>query len=186
MVSIDGTHIKASANKKKYQKEQVAKAARVYAKRLREEVNEERSKLGKPPVEEEDEDDNAPPDGGMSEQTVSTTDPECGMYHKGEHEKQFAYEAHTVCDRHGMVPGAKVTAGNVHDSVAWDSVYEQVTDRFPEIRYVTMDAGYKQPWIAQRILEDGRIPILPYTRPHGTRREGFMPWDFSYDEKTTG
>lgn len=186
MVSIDGTHIKASANKKKYQKEQVAKAARVYAKRLREEVNEERSKLGKPPVEEEDEDDNAPPDGGMSEQTVSTTDPECGMYHKGEHEKQFAYEAHTVCDRHGMVPGVKVTAGNVHDSVAWDSVYEQVTDRFPEIRYVTMDAGYKQPWIAQRILEDGRIPILPYTRPHGTRWEGFMPWDFSYDEKTTG
>ena len=183
MVSIDGTHIKASANKKKYQKEQVAKAARVYAKRLREEVNEERSKLGKPPVEEEDEDDNAPPDGGMSEQTVSTTDPECGMYHKGEHEKQFAYEAHTVCDRHGMVPGVKVTAGNVHDSVAWDSVYEQVTDRFPEIRYVTMDAGYKQPWIAQRILEDSRIPILPYTRPHGTRREGFMPWDFSYDEK---
>ena len=186
MVFIDGTHIKASANKKKYQKEQVAKAARVYAKRLREEVNEERSKLGKPPVEEEDEDDNAPPDGGMSEQTVSTTDPECGMYHKGEHEKQFAYEAHTVCDRHGMVPGVKVTAGNVHDSVAWDSVYEQVTDRFPEIRYVTMDAGYKQPWIAQRILEDSRIPILPYTRPHGTRREGFMPWDFSYDEKTTG
>lgn len=57
MVFIDGTHIKASANKKKYQKEQVAKAARVYAKRLREEVNEERMKLGKAPVEEEDEDD---------------------------------------------------------------------------------------------------------------------------------
>ena len=60
---------------------------------------------------------------------------------------------------------------------------QQVTSRFPEIQYVTMDAGYKQPWIAKRILEDGRLPILPYTRPHGTRREGFMPWDFSYDEK---
>lgn len=56
MIFIDGTHIKASANKKKYQKEQVAKAARVYAKRLREEVNEERAKLGKPPVEEEEDD----------------------------------------------------------------------------------------------------------------------------------
>ena len=183
MVFIDGTHIKASANKKKYQKEQVAKAARVYAKRLREEVNEERMKLGKAPVEEEDEDDDSHGDGGTTEQVVSTTDPECGMYHKGEHEKQFAYEALTVCDRHGMVLGVKVTAGNVHDSVAWDSVYEQVTSRFPEIQYVTMDAGYKQPWIAKRILEDGRLPILPYTRPHGTRREGFMPWDFSYDEK---
>ena len=183
MVFIDGTHIKASANKKKHQKEQVAKAARVYAKRLREEVNEERAKLGKPPVEENDEDDNDHPDGGTTEQTVSTTDPECGMYHKGEHEKQFAYEAHTVCDRHGMILGVEVTAGNIHDSVAWDNVYEQVTKRFPEIQYVTMDAGYKQPWIAQRILEDGRIPILPYTRPHGTRREGFMPWNFSYDEE---
>ena len=29
-VVIDGTHIKASANKKKYQKEQVAKTAKVY------------------------------------------------------------------------------------------------------------------------------------------------------------
>lgn len=185
MVFIDGTHIKASANKKKYQKEQVAKAARVYAKRLREEVNEERMKLGKAPVEEEDEDDDSHGDGGTTEQVVSTTDPECGMYHKGEHEKQFAYEAHTVCDRHGMVLGVKVTAGNVHDSVAWDSVYEQVTSRFPEIQYVTMDAGYKQPWIAKRILEDGRLPILPYTRPHGTRREGFMPWDFPMTKKTT-
>ena len=54
-------------------------------------MNEERAKLGKPPVEEEDDDNH--PDRGMSEQTVSTTDPECGMYHKGEHEKQFAYEA---------------------------------------------------------------------------------------------
>ena len=62
-------------------------------------------------------------------------------------------------------------------------VYEQVTSRFPEIQYVTMDAGYKQPWIAKRILEEGRIPILPYTRPHGPRREGFMPWDFSYEEE---
>ena len=181
MVFIDGTHIKASANKKKYQKEQVAKAARVYAKRLREEVNEERAKLGKPPVEEEDDDGHG--GGGTTEQVVSTTDPECGMYHKGEHEKQFAYEAHTVCDRHGMVLGVKVTAGNVHDSVAWDEVYEQAARRFPEIQYVTMDAGYKQPWIAKRILEDGRLPILPYTRPHGTRREGFMPWDFSYEEE---
>ena len=30
-IFIDGTHIKASANKKKYQKEQVAKAAKAYS-----------------------------------------------------------------------------------------------------------------------------------------------------------
>ena len=44
-IFIDGTHIKASANKKKHQKELVAKAAKVYAEQLRKEVNEEREKL---------------------------------------------------------------------------------------------------------------------------------------------
>ena len=51
-IFIDGTHIKARANKKKYQKEQVAKAAKVYSGQLRREVNEEREKLGKKPIED--------------------------------------------------------------------------------------------------------------------------------------
>ena len=54
VIFIDGTHIKASANKKKYQKQQVEKAAKVYAKQLREEVNAEREKLGKKPIEDTD------------------------------------------------------------------------------------------------------------------------------------
>ena len=47
LVFIDGTHIKASANKKKLQKQQVAKTAKVYSEQLRQEVNAEREKLGK-------------------------------------------------------------------------------------------------------------------------------------------
>ena len=50
-IFIDGTHIKASANKKKYQKEQVKKAAKVYSGQLRREVNAEREKLGKKPIQ---------------------------------------------------------------------------------------------------------------------------------------
>ena len=163
-IFIDGTHIKASANKKKFQKEQVAKAAKVYSGQLRREVNEEREKLGKKPIEDED-DENHPQGGGSqetAEKTVSTTDPDCGMFVKGEHERQFAYEAHTACDKHGFVLGVEVTSGNVSDSVAWDAVYDKVTDRFPEVKFVTMDAGYKTPWIAKKVIEDSRIPILPY------------------------
>ena len=58
-IFIDGTHIKVSANKKKFQKEQVAKEAKVYSGQLRREVNEEREKLGKKPIEDED-DENHP------------------------------------------------------------------------------------------------------------------------------
>ena len=53
-IFIDGTHIKASANKKKYQKEQVAKAGKVYSGQLRREVNAEREKLGKKSIEEDE------------------------------------------------------------------------------------------------------------------------------------
>ena len=44
MVFTDETHIKASANKKKYRKEQAAKTAKVYAQQPQEEVNAEREK----------------------------------------------------------------------------------------------------------------------------------------------
>ena len=177
-IFIDGTHIKASANKKKYQKQKVAETAKVYTEQLRQEVNQEREKLGKAPIED-DSDDDPPPGGTGREKTVSTTDPDCGMFVKGEHERQFAYEAHTACDKHGMVLSVAVTAGNVHDSVAWDEVYDEVTSKF-EVQFVTMDAGYKTPWIAKKTLEDGKIPILPYTRYKG-RKDRYKPWDYEYD-----
>lgn len=31
------------------------------------------------------------------------TDPECGVFHKGEHKKCFAYAAQTACDKNGYV-----------------------------------------------------------------------------------
>ena len=81
---------------------------------------------------------------------------------------------------HDLIGGVEVTAGNVHDSVAWDAVYDKVTDRFPEVKFVTMDAGYKTPWIAKKVIEDSRIPILPYTRYKG-KKDTFKPWDFTYN-----
>ena len=145
-VFIDGTHIKASANKKKFQKEQVAKTAKIYEEELRKEVNAGREKLGKVPIEDDNDNDDTP-GGGTVEKTVSTTDPECGMFVKGEHERQFAYEAHTACDRNGIVLAVEVTAGNVNDSVAWDALYDTVTERFPEATHIVMDAGHKTPCI---------------------------------------
>ena len=86
-IFIDGTHIKASANKKKFRKEQVAKAAKVYSGQLRREVNEEREKLGKKPIE--DEDDENHPQGGGGETTEGIHNPHlagipghCGEYPK--------------------------------------------------------------------------------------------------------
>lgn len=177
VVFMDGTHIKANANINKKMKKAIPSAAKAYEEQLMQEINEDRRAHGKKPF-----DGNS--GGGESrerEVTVSTTDPESGMFRKGDHKHCFAYEAHTVCDRHNFILDTVVTSGNVHDSVAFDALYEKVTARFPEIRIVTMDAGYKTPWICKRIIDDGRIPSLPYKRP--MTKKGFHEWyKYVYDE----
>ena len=53
------------------------------------------------------------------------------------------------CDKRGFVLGVEVTAGNVHDSVAWDKLYNDLAAAFPEMEALVMDAAYKMPWIAR-------------------------------------
>lgn len=103
-IFVDGTHIKASANLKKKSQKAVPQQAKRYAKELFEEVNRDREEHGKKPF---DDDDSKPPQ--EKEVTVSTTDPDSGVFHKGEHKKCFAYEAHTACDKHNFVLEVEVT-----------------------------------------------------------------------------
>ena len=75
--------------------------------------------------------------------------------------------------------GVEVTAGNVHDSVAWDKLYDEITHKH-KVQFVTMDAGYKTPWIAKKTLDDGKVPVLPYTRCNG-KQDRYKPWEYTYD-----
>lgn len=77
-VFVDRTHIKANANLKKAVKKAVPQAAKTYEKQLMEEINEERDDHGKKPFDE-----SKPPE--EKEISESTTDPESGVFHKGEH-----------------------------------------------------------------------------------------------------
>ena len=178
-IFVDGTHIKANANIRKAIKKEIPQAAKRYEEELRREISEDRAKHGKKPIDFDDDDKN----GGtpVKEVTQSVTDPESGVFHKGEHKKCFAYEAHTACDKHGFILGTVVTPGNVHDSVAFDDVYDSVTERFPEIQVIAADSAYKTPWICKRIIDDGRIPSMPYVRPK-TKDGGHEWWKYVYDE----
>ena len=173
-VFVDGTHIKANANIKKVVKKAVPQAARIYGEQLMEEINQDREEHGKRPFDGPKE---------SEEKTVneSTTDPESGVFHKGEHKKCLAYTALTACDKNVYIMGMTMNPGNVHDSAAFDGLYDQVTKKFLEIQEVVMDAGFKTPWISKRVIDDGRIPVLPYTRPKGNK-DFFKPGDFVYDE----
>jgi len=176
-VFIDGTHIKASANKNKKRKELAKATARVYDEQLRKEIDADREAHGKKPLKDKEEKESE-----TKEVTVSTTDPASGIFRKGEHETQFAYEAHTACDDRGFVLGYEVTPGNVHDSTAFDTVYDKVTEAFPEVEAVAMDAGYKTPWICKRVFGDERQAALPYHRPM-TKESFFKKYEYTYDKE---
>ena len=53
-------------------------------------------------------------------------------------------------DREGYILGVEVTPGNVHDSVAFDDVYEEVTERFPKVKTIVADSAYKTPHICKK------------------------------------
>ena len=177
-VFIDATHIKASANNKKYTNELVRIEAKHYQKELAEEINRDRAEHGKKPLKDDDDNDDEPPAKNIKQ---SATDPECGLFHKGEHKVEFAYTAHTVCDKHNFVLSADVAAGNVHDSVMFDDLYKEVVAKFPEIEMVGIDSGYKTPWIMKQIFDSGRLPATPYKRPM-TKKGFFKKYDYVYDE----
>ena len=195
-VFVDGTHIKANANTKKQVKKEIPVASKRYAKELMEEVNADREIHGKNPFD----DDNEPPAPPKKKRdntskrkqarrkkqkthtvTRSVTDPECGLFVKGDHKRQFAYEAHTVYDDNGFVLETVVTPGNVHDSVAFDDVYDKVVERFPEIETVVADSAYKTPHICKKVFDDGRTLSTAYKRPQ-TMKGGHEWWKYVYDE----
>jgi len=127
--------------------------------------------------------DNSDSSGESQTRTVtgSTTDPDAGLFHKGEHKQCFAYGAHTACDRNNFILEVEVTPGNVHDSVVFDTVYDRLAERFPQMETVVADAGYKTPWICKKVFDDGRIPSLPYKRPQ-SMKDGHKWYEYVYDE----
>lgn len=168
-IFIDGTHIKASANKRKNTKEEIAVSARNYQAQLDREIDEDREMYAKKPFDRDDDQDNdgdgTPPAPKTKTVTKSTTDPECGLFHKGEHEQQFAYVTEVACDRNNFVLGYNIAPGNTNDSSLFHDLYGDVTWRFPEVETVALDAGFKIPAIMKEILDSGRIPCSPYRAP---------------------
>jgi transposase len=182
-VFIDGTHIKASANKDKATQVVVEKQAKNYQEQLDEEIEKDRTEHGKKPLKNDDHDNDDLPPPAPETKTIkqSTTDPESGVFNKGEHEKCFAYVANTACDRHNFILDFVLGPGNNHDSIMFYGLYERVISKFTEVEVVAVDSGYKTPWIMKQIIDSQRIPAVPYKRPM-TKEGFFKKYEYVYDE----
>lgn len=171
-IFVDGTHVKAAANNHKYRKEMVEQQAKFMSDQLELEIDLDRKKHAKKSLKPAAKSE-------AKEKKVSTTDPESGWFHKGEHKEVFAYNAQVACDKHGWALAYSVEAGNVHDSQAFPALFAKLEPFSPH--FLIADSGYKTPSIAKFLLDKNITPVFPYTRPKG--KKGLLrPKDFVYDE----
>ena len=185
-VFVDATHVKACANGKKYTTQVIHEEALFYEKQLKEEISKDREEHGKKPLKENENnsDDNNENgnDGGAGttkEEKQSTTDPESGWFHKGEHKQVFAYSIETACDKNGWILGYTVNKGNLHDSRTFKGLYDKIKSL--SIEKLIADAAYKTPAIAKLLIDDNISPIFPYKRPQ-TKDGFFKKYEYIYDE----
>ena len=185
-VFVDATHVKACANGKKYTTQVLHEEALFYEKQLKEEINNDREEHGKKPLKDKkndsDDNDGNGNDGGtgaVKEEKQSTTDPESGWFHKGEHKQVFAYSVETACDKNGWILGYTVNKGNLHDSRTFKGLYDKLKPF--GIEKLIADAAYKTPAIAKLLIDDNISPIFPYKRPQ-TKDGFFKKHEYVYDE----
>lgn len=185
----DSTHMKASANKRKSKRVEVELTKKAYEDDLLKEINKVREEHNQKPIanltrKEYDYDEET----GEVKEVVkkkeikeSLTDPECGNYHKGEHEECFAYNHQTFSDKNGFVLCHETVPGNVHDSVSFFPAYNKLLDTISGIENVCLDSGYKIPAIIREIINNNQTPYLPYKRPM-TKKGFFKKYEYVYDE----
>lgn len=186
IIFVDGTHIKANANKKKIETKQIKVITDKYHKELKKEINEFRELNGRDKYPSDDDNDEG--DGGytiddktgeikentnnknVKEINVSKTDPDCGVFNKGEHEIQLAYVDQVACDSHGWIMGYEVNPGNMYDSKAFLPFFENKLLIFkPET--ICADAGYANALCAHIVQENNCKLLVPYSAPKGQRTE---------------
>lgn len=181
VIFVDGTHIKANANKNKTIKKKVKVVADKYQKELNEEIDEFREYNGREKYN--DKDDDNPNNYTINDETgaiekkvktktttVSKTDPGAGMFIKGEHERMFAYVDQVACDKNGWVIAHESNPANMHDSKAFLPFFENKLLPFkPNV--ICADAGYSTALVIKNVQYEGIRLVLPYVSPKGRRTE---------------
>ena len=119
----DSTHLKASANKGKYDKKLVLQSTRDYLEELERDIAADRTAHGKKPLPPR----KATP--ATRESKASATDPDSGYLVREDKPKGFFYLDHrTVDGKCAIITDSFVTPGNVHDSQPYLARLRNCTD----------------------------------------------------------
>jgi len=173
----DSTHLKASANKHKFEVQDVQKSTRDYLETLEEDVTRDREAHGKKPLKEKE----ATPE--IKETKVSTTDPDSGyMVREGKPEGFFYLDHRTVDSRYSIITDTFVTPGNVHDSIPYLNRLDRQRERFGfDVAAVGLDAGYFTAGICKGLEDRDIYGAIAYRRPNHIK--GYLrKSDYIYDQ----
>ena len=157
----DSTHLKANANKGKYDLEVIAKSRSDYWDDLDAAIDEDRAAHGKKPMKVKERQP------AEKETKVSRTDPEAGYMVRDGKPKGFFYLDHrTVDGRLGIITDTFATPANVHDSIVYLSRLDRQRERFAfDVQAVGLDAGYATPGIARGLEERSILGVTGYRNP---------------------
>jgi len=175
----DSTHIKAKANKHKKKQVEVAVTPKAYLSELDAQVDQEREELGKKPF---DRDDDAHKGGGSATRMQSTTDPESGQQSRDGKPNGFHYSEHrTVDSKRNVIVNVHVEAANINDVTPMPEILDEVERRLGKLpRYMGLDAGYHNAWIAHLLETKGIQGVIGYRR-HTHKGAHYGKYRFRYD-----
>lgn len=159
----DSTHLKANANKNKFDIVQVTQTPSAYLAELDAAVDIDRAEHGKKPLKRDDDDE--PP---TKEIKVSRTDPESGYMVRDDKPKGFFYLDHRTVDaKHSIITDTHVTPASVHDSQPYLARLDRQRQTFGfEVQAVGLDAGYFTPAICQGLENRGITGVMGYRTPN--------------------
>ena len=104
---VDSTHVKAYANKRRVVEVVASASTTKYIDALHDEINTIRLLEEKPLIDFDE----------PKKVVKSLTNPDCGMFHKGEKERQLAFSNQVISDENGWVLESQVYPGNLHDGI---------------------------------------------------------------------
>jgi transposase len=178
----DSTHLKANANKNRYDVKVAAKSRADYWDALDHAIEEDRAAHGKEPLHAKER------RAAEQDTKISRTDPEAGYMVRDGKPKGFFYLDHrTVDGRLGIITDTFATPANVHDSVVYLARLDRQCARFGFApAAVGLDAGYATASIAKGLEQRGVLGVTGYRRPTPPK-PGMMPSKaFRYEAESDG
>lgn len=178
----DSTHLKANANKGKYDLAQIEKSRSDYWADLDKAIEAERKLHGQKPLKEQAREPE------VKETKVSRTDPDSGyMVREGKPKGFFYLDHRTVDGRLGIVTDTFATPANVHDSIVYLSRLDRQRQRFDfDVKAVGLDAGYATTGIARGLEERDILGVTGYRRPTSPRPGMMRKSAFAYQADADG